>query len=82
MLDLAIQAVHVTNQSLIFSRRPDARSRLVGGYRIFYSHGSALGSIASTMIFGAWGWSGVCMLGGGVALAALVFWVATLRLGH
>jgi len=82
MLDLAIQAVHVTNQSLIFARRPDARSRLVGGYMIFYSLGSALGSIASTMIFGAWGWSGVCMLGGGVALAALVFWVATLRLGH
>ncbi|TPM31551.1 MFS transporter [Mesorhizobium sp. B2-3-4] len=82
MLDLAIQAVHVTNQSLIFSRRPDARSRLVGGYMIFYSLGSALGSIASTMIFGAWGWSGVCMLGGGVALAALVFWAATLRLGH
>lgn len=82
MLDLAIQAVHVTNQSLIFARRPDARSRLVGGYMIFYSLGSALGSIASTMVFGAWGWSGVCLLGVGIGLVALAFWAATLRIGR
>ncbi|MBZ9987224.1 MFS transporter [Mesorhizobium sp. BH1-1-5] len=82
MLDLAIQAVHVTNQSLIFARRPDARSRLVGGYMIFYSLGSALGSIASTMTYGAWGWIGVCLLGAGIGLAALAFWAATLRVGR
>ncbi|UVK52403.1 MFS transporter [Mesorhizobium sp. AR02] len=82
MLDLAIQAVHVTNQSLIFARRPDARSRLVGGYMIFYSLGSALGSIASTMVYGAMGWSGVCMLGAGIGLLALLFWALTLRVGR
>lgn len=82
MLDLAIQAIHVTNQSLIFARRPDARSRLVGGYMIFYSLGSALGSIASTMVYGAMGWSGVCMLGAGVGLMALLFWALTLRVGR
>ncbi|WP_296738805.1 MFS transporter [Mesorhizobium sp.] len=82
MLDLAIQAVHVTNQSLIFARRPDARSRLVGGYMVFYSLGSALGSIASTMIYGAWGWTGVCLLGAGIGLAALAFWAATVRVGR
>ncbi|BCG87819.1 MFS transporter [Mesorhizobium sp. 113-3-9] len=82
MLDLAIQAVHVTNQSLIFSRRPDARSRLVGGYMIFYSLGSALGSIASTMVYGAMGWSGVCLLGAGIGLFALAFWALTLRVGR
>ncbi|CDX51704.1 putative uncharacterized transporter YgaY [Mesorhizobium plurifarium] len=82
MLDLAIQAVHVTNQSLIFARRPDARSRLVGGYMIFYSLGSALGSIASTMTYAAWGWTGVCLFGAGIGLAALAFWAATLRVGR
>ncbi len=82
MLDLAIQAVHVTNQSLIFARRPDARSRLVGGYMIFYSLGSALGSIASTVTYGAWGWTGVCLLGAAIGLAALAFWGATLRMGR
>ncbi|MEW6630549.1 MAG: MFS transporter [Pseudomonadota bacterium] len=82
MLDLAIQAVHVTNQSLIFARRPDARSRLVGGYMVFYSLGSALGSIASTMIYGTWGWTGVCLLGAGIGLAALAFWAVTVRVGR
>ncbi|TPK06339.1 MFS transporter [Mesorhizobium sp. B2-5-9] len=82
MLDLAIQAVHVTNQSLIFTRRPDARSRLVGGYMIFYSVGSALGSIASTMAYAAAGWSGVSLLGAGIGLMALLFWALTLRVGR
>jgi predicted MFS family arabinose efflux permease len=82
MLDLAIQAVHVTNQSLIFSRRPHARSRLVGGYMIFYSLGSALGSIASTMTYGAMGWSGVCVLGASIGLLALLVWALTLRVGQ
>ncbi|WP_027052185.1 MFS transporter [Mesorhizobium erdmanii] len=82
MLDLAIQAIHVTNQSLIFARRPDARSRLVGGYMIFYSLGSALGSIASTMAYGVFGWSGVCMLGAGIGILALLVWALTLRLGQ
>ena len=43
LLDLAVQAVHVTNQSVMFALHPEARSRLVGGYMVFYSIGSALG---------------------------------------
>ncbi|MBB3457898.1 putative MFS family arabinose efflux permease [Rhizobium sp. BK313] len=78
-LDLAIQAVHVTNQSMIFARRPEARSRLVAGYMVFYSVGSATGAIASTTVYGHGGWSGVCMLGAGVSTLALVFWAATRR---
>ncbi|WP_084438496.1 MFS transporter [Shinella sp. HZN7] len=51
VLDLAVQAVHVTNQSIIFDRHPQARSRLVGGYMAFYSIGSAIGAISSTMAY-------------------------------
>ena len=51
LLDLAIQAVHVTNQSLIFTVRPEARSRLVAGYMVFYSVGSGFGSITSTVAY-------------------------------
>lgn len=78
-LDLAIQAVHVTNQSLIFAVRPEARSRLVGGYMVFYSIGSASGAIASTSIYALAGWSGVCGLGATISVAALLFWAATLH---
>ncbi|WP_216599924.1 hypothetical protein [Sphingomonas sp. AP4-R1] len=42
LLDLAVQAVHVTSQSAIFARYPTAHSRLIGGYMVFYSLGSAL----------------------------------------
>jgi predicted MFS family arabinose efflux permease len=81
MLDLAVQAVHVTNQSLIFATRPDAHSRLVSGYMLFYSIGSACGSIASTVVYAQAGWGGVCMLGAMISAVALLFWFATLERG-
>lgn len=75
MLDLGLQAVHVTSQSLIVAARPDAASRLVGGYMVFYSIGSAAGGIAATLAHAMMGWSGVCMLGSGISAAALLVWV-------
>lgn len=80
LLDLAVQAVHVTNQSMILTLRPEARSRLTAGYMIFYSIGSATGSIASTSIYVYSGWNGVCLLGAIVSALALLFWVLTRRL--
>ncbi|MEF3310554.1 MFS transporter [Paenibacillus sp. GYB004] len=80
VLDLAVQAVHVTNQSLIFAKKPEARSRLTGGYMIFYSIGSALGSIASTYLYAHYGWYAVCLLGAGVSALALGFWWMTRRM--
>lgn len=80
LLDLAVQAVHVTNQSMILTLRPEARSRLTAGYMFFYSIGSATGSIASTSIYAYAGWNGVCLLGAIVSAVALLFWALTLRL--
>ncbi|NEW06716.1 MFS transporter [Paenibacillus sp. SYP-B3998] len=79
LLDLAVQAVHVTNMSMIYTVRPEARSRLTAGYMIFYSIGSATGSIASTSIYAYAGWNGVCLLGAAVSALALLFWIATRR---
>jgi predicted MFS family arabinose efflux permease len=80
LLDLAVQAVHVTNQSMIFTVRPEARSRLTAAYMIFYSIGSATGSIASTNIYAIFGWNGVCLLGASVSTLAFLFWALTSRL--
>ena len=82
VLDFAIQAVHVTSQSLLLAARPEARSRLVGGYMVFYSVGSAAGAIASTAVYADAGWPGVCGLGAAISLAALVFWWATRGVGR
>jgi predicted MFS family arabinose efflux permease len=77
LLDLAVQAVHVTNQSMIFTVRPESRSRLTAAYMIFYSIGSATGSIASTIIYENYGWNGVCLSGATVSALALLFWAIT-----
>jgi predicted MFS family arabinose efflux permease len=77
MLDLAVQAVHVTNQSLIFARSPEARSRVVAVYMTFYSVGSGAGAIASTWVFAHAGWGGVSLLGAGLSATALAFWAST-----
>ncbi|VVP28812.1 MFS transporter [Pseudomonas fluorescens] len=77
LLDFAVQAVHVTNQSLIFAARPDAQSRLVGAYMCFYSVGSALGAAAATQVYALWGWIAVSLLGALISATALVLWFLT-----
>jgi len=77
-LDLGLQAVHVTSQSMIYSVRPQAQSRLTAGYMLFYSVGSAVGSIASTAMYAWAGWPGVCWLGAGINIVALLYWWRTL----
>ncbi|MGV1764238.1 MFS transporter [Rhizobium rhizogenes] len=79
VIDFGLQAVHVTNQAMIYRVRPDAQSRLTAGYMVFYSIGSALGSSMSTLAYAHAGWLGVCLLGAGISAAALAFWGLTLR---
>ena len=81
LLDLGAQAIHVTNQSMIFTRRPDAHSRMVGVYMLFYAVGSGLGAMATTSVYAIGGWPGVCLLGTAVSVAALIYWIATLQRG-
>lgn len=77
LLDLAVQAVHVTNQTLIYALHPDAGSRIIGGYMVFYSIGSATGAIAATSLYTAAGWGAVCGLGAGFSGLGLVLWAFT-----
>ncbi|QWG45788.1 MFS transporter [Bacillus mycoides] len=79
LLDLAVQAIHVTNQAMILPLHTEARSRLTAGYMVFYSIGSAGGSIASTQIYVHFGWGGVSLLGASVSALALLFWAMTRR---
>ena len=63
--------------SALASRTPD----LANGKVMFYAGGCASGSMASTVVYARFGWSGVCMLGASISAAALAFWYATLRHG-
>ena len=77
VIDFGLQAVHVSNQSLIYRVRPEAQSRLAAGYMIFYSIGCAAGSLSSTLIYAWAGWTGICLLGGATSAFALLFWALT-----
>ncbi|MET9671070.1 MFS transporter [Streptomyces sp. NPDC006475] len=77
LLDLAVQAVHVTNQTLIYALHPDAGSRLIGGYMVFYSVGSAIGAIAATFLYTLIGWGAVCTLGATFSCLGLALWAVT-----
>ncbi|WP_331456656.1 MFS transporter [Bordetella pseudohinzii] len=71
--DMAIQGVHVTNQSAVYRLRPEARSRLTAGYMTAYFIGGAAGSLASAWIYGHFGWYGVTATGAATALLALAY---------
>ena len=78
-LDFAVQAVHVSNQSLIIAARPAAASRLVGAYMCFYSLGSATGAIVATQLYSHWGWQAVCLAGAAVSACAFLVWSGSRR---
>jgi predicted MFS family arabinose efflux permease len=78
-LDLAVQAVHVTNQALIVARHTQAQGRMIASYMVFYSLGSAFGALASTYAYSKFGWDGVCATGGGISLAGLLLFLMPCR---
>ncbi|HDS1735091.1 MFS transporter [Pseudomonas sp. BP8] len=82
MLDFAVQAVHVTNQTLLLAGRGDMASRLIGAYMCCYSVGSGLGAVAASWVYARWGWGAVCGLGAGVSVTALAYWLYLWRVHH
>lgn len=79
VFDLGLQALHVASQSLIYRLPADTHSRLTAAYMLFYSIGSALGSLASTLAYAWGGWLLVCALGAGLNVLALGYWWRTVR---
>ena len=64
LLDVGVQAAHISNQTLVFSLVPEARSRLNTVYMTGYFTGGSLGSIAGGIAWTHFGWPGVCLVGG------------------
>lgn len=78
LLDLAVQAVHVSNLSVVVAHNPQKSGRLIGGYMVFYSVGSAIGAIAATTTYARSGWAGVSILGATFSGVALAVWIVGL----
>lgn len=74
VLDLTVQGVHITNQTVIYRIHPDARNRLTAGYITSYFIGGAAGSLISASAWQHAGWAGVCLAGMTVAILNLLVW--------
>ncbi|WP_414164593.1 MFS transporter [Superficieibacter sp. BNK-5] len=74
VLDLTVQGVHITNQTVIYRVQPDARNRLTAGYMTSYFIGGAAGSLISAAAWQHAGWAGVCGAGAVIAVLNLLAW--------
>lgn len=82
LLDIAVQAVHINNQSVIYQLDESARSRITSAYMTCYFIGGASGSALGTSAWTQYGWNGVCVLGGLLAVLGLVVFFMPLRAPH
>jgi predicted MFS family arabinose efflux permease len=74
LLDLGVQGMQVTNLSVNYRLRPEARSRITTAYMTTYFGGAVAGSAASGAAYAAGGWPAVVWVGGGFAAVGLLLW--------
>lgn len=75
VLDLGIQGAQITNQSVIYSLAPAARSRLTTAYMTAVFISAAVSSALASTLYDADGWSAVTALGGAFATAGVLLWL-------
>ncbi|WP_026837529.1 MFS transporter [Gillisia sp. JM1] len=63
LVDLGLQALHITNQNIIFSKFPEARNRVNTIYMVGFFIGGAIGTSFGAIAWQHFGWTGVSVLG-------------------
>lgn len=71
-LDMGLQGMHVTNQTIVFSSHPEASNRLNTIYMVSYFVGGSLGTLVGGKVWEHFGWAGVVVAGSGFVLLALL----------
>lgn len=74
VLDVAIQAVNILNQTRLFEVSHEERSRLNTAYVTNNFIGGAIGSALATVLWSQAGWTGVTIAGAALAALAFVLW--------
>lgn len=70
LLDFAVQSALVSNQHIVYTLKPEARSRLNTVFMGAMFLGGAGGSAAATLVWDLQGWAGVSVLGCMLAILA------------
>lgn len=73
VLDMGVQATHISNQSLIYSLKPEARNRINTVYMVTYFIGGSLGTYMTSFAWDYYKWSGVCVVGIFLSGIAVIF---------
>ena len=63
LVDLGLQALHITNHNIIFSKNPEARNRVNTIYMVGFFMGGALGTTLGALAWKQYKWAGVSWLG-------------------
>jgi predicted MFS family arabinose efflux permease len=63
VLDMGVQATHISNQSIIFALNPQARNRINTVYMVSYFIGGSFGTFLVTQLWKTYQWNGVCAVG-------------------
>ncbi|RWY47262.1 MFS transporter [Mucilaginibacter gilvus] len=77
IMDMGVQATHISNQSIIFSLDPAARNRINTVYMVTYFIGGATGTFLATRIWGTYNWPGICAIGIILSAVAIVIHLIT-----
>ncbi|MBO3098597.1 MFS transporter [Gelidibacter sp. DF109] len=72
LVDLGLQALHITNQNIIFSKNPEARNRVNTIYMVGFFIGGAIGTTLGAIAWQHLGWTGVSWLGIGLSVLILI----------
>jgi predicted MFS family arabinose efflux permease len=75
LLDLGVQGAQITNQSVIYTLVPSARSRLTTAYMTSVFASAAIFSALSSALYDSGGWEAISALGGGLAATGVLVWL-------
>jgi predicted MFS family arabinose efflux permease len=62
LLDMGVQATHISNQAIIFTLSPEARNRINTIYMVTYFIGGAAGAFIASLVWNSHQWEGVCVV--------------------
>jgi predicted MFS family arabinose efflux permease len=72
ILDMGVQATHISNQSIIFSLSAEAHNRINTIYMVTYFIGGAAGAFIASQAWNAYQWAGVSVVGIILSAIALI----------
>ncbi|MEG0936931.1 MAG: MFS transporter [Comamonas sp.] len=71
VVDGALQALHISNQNVVYALAPEARSRINAVYMTTYFLGASIGSALGSWAWLNHGWNGASLMGGLLGLISL-----------